>query len=141
MCLSIKLINVILEQIYWQKLLKANSKKRTMKKLWLDSCTKTAFSYNVIYQQCDGVSIGSSLAPVLASIILTEFEKVVVTSLMKSGNLTFCCRCVDDTSVLVKEDEIDKMLKAFNSFQSKLRFTVDKFEIEDVHFLDLWQSS
>ena len=55
MCLSIKLINVILEQIYWQKLLKANSKKRTMKKLLLDSCTKTAFSYNVIYQQCDGV--------------------------------------------------------------------------------------
>ena len=108
-----------------------------MKKLLLDSCTKTAFSYNVIYQQCDGVSIGSSLAPVLASIILTEFEKVAVTPLMKSGNLTFCCRYVDDTSVLVKEDEIDKMLKAFNSFQNKLRFTVDKFEIEDVHFLDL----
>ena len=51
-------------------------------------CTKTAFSYdNVIYQQCDGVSMGSSVAPVLANIILTEFEKVVVTSLLKSGIL------------------------------------------------------
>ena len=114
-----------------------------MKKLLLDSCSKTAFSYNVIYQQCDGVPImwwgtnSPSLAPVLASIILTEFEKVVVTPLMKSGNLTFCCRCVDDTSVLVKKDEIDKMLKAFNSFQNKLQFTVDKFQIEDVHFVDL----
>ena len=44
-------------------------------------CTKTAFSDdNAIYQQCDGVSMGSSLAPVLANIILTEFEKIVVTS-------------------------------------------------------------
>ena len=43
-------------------------------------CTKTAFSYdNVIYQQCD----------VLANIILTEFEKVVVTPLLKSGILKF----------------------------------------------------
>ena len=47
-----------------------------MKKLLLDSCTKTTFCYdNVLYQQCDGVSIGSLFAPVLAIIILTEFEE------------------------------------------------------------------
>ena len=45
-----------------------------MKKLLLDSCTKTAFSYdNVIYQQCDRVSVGSSLPPVLANINLTDY--------------------------------------------------------------------
>ena len=71
-----------------------------MKKLLLDSCTKTAFSYNILYHQCDGVSMGSSLAPVLASIILTEFEKIVVTP-----------RYVDDTLVLVMEDQIDKILR------------------------------
>ena len=132
-----KTINIILDRIYRQKLLKTNLKKRTMKKLLLDSCTKNAFSYNVIYQQCDEVSIGSSLAQVLANIILTEFEKVVVTPLMKSGILKFYCRYVDDTLVLVKEDQIDKILKAFNSFHNNLRFTVDKFENEDVHLLDL----
>ena len=42
--------------------------------------------------QCDGVSMVCSLAPVLANIILTEFEKVVVTSLMESGILKFYCR-------------------------------------------------
>ena len=47
-----KTINIILDRIYRQKLLKTNLKKRTMKKLLLDSCTKTAFSYdNLIYQQ------------------------------------------------------------------------------------------
>ena len=132
-----KTINIILDRIYRQKLLKTNLKKRTMKKLLLDSCTKNAFSYNVIYQQCDEVSIGSSLAQVLANIILTEFEKVVGTPLMKSRILKFYCRYVDDTLVLVKEDQIDKILKAFNSFHNNLRFTVDKFENEDVHLLDL----
>ena len=45
---------------------------------------------------------------------------------MKNGILKFYCRYVDDTLVLVKEDQIDKILKAFNSFHNNLRFTVDK---------------
>ena len=44
-------------------------------------------------------------------------------------NLKILCGYVDDMLVLVKEDQIDKILKA--------QFTVDKFENEDVHFLDL----
>ena len=133
-----KTINSTLDRIYWHKLLKTNLKKRTMKKLLLDSCTKTAFSYdNIFYQQCDGVSIDSSLAPVLANMILTEFEKVVVTPPMESGILKLYCRYVDHTLVLVKEDQIDKISKAFNSFHNNLRFTLEKFENEDVHFLDL----
>ena len=39
--------------------------------------------------------------------------------------------------MLVKEDQTDKILKAFNSFHNNLRFAVDKFENEDVHFLNL----
>ena len=57
----------------------------------------------------------SSFAPVLAIIILKEFEKVVVTPLMKSGTLKFSCRYVDDRLVLVKDDQIEKILKSFNS--------------------------
>ena len=48
-----------------------------MKKLLLDLCAKTAFSFdNVLYEQCDGVSMGT----VLANITLTEFENVIVKS-------------------------------------------------------------
>ena len=61
--------------------------------------------------------MGSSLAPVLAN-ILTEFEKVVVTPLMECEILKFYCRYVDDTLVLVKEGQIDKILKTFNSFHN-----------------------
>ena len=133
-----KTINIILDRIYHQKLPKTNLEKRTMKKNLLDSCTKTAFSYdNVIYQQCDEISMGSSFAPVLAAIVLTQSEKVVVTPLTKSGILKFYCRYVDDTLVLIKEDQIGKILKAFNSFHNNLQFTVDKFENEDVRSLEL----
>ena len=46
-----KTINTILERIYWQKLLKTNFKKRTIKKLLIDSCTKTAFFYDKIFSK------------------------------------------------------------------------------------------
>ena len=39
--------------------------------------------------------------------------------------------------VLIKEDQIDKVLKAFDSFHDKSRFTVARLENEDVHFQDL----
>ena len=45
-----------------------------MKKLLLDFYTKAPFSLgNVLYKQCDGVSIWLFLGPVLVNTILTEF--------------------------------------------------------------------
>ena len=61
-----------------------------MKKLLLDSCTKTTFSFdNLLYEQCDGVSMGSSLEPILANIILTEVESVIVKLLIETSVLKF----------------------------------------------------
>ena len=111
-----------------------------MKKLLIDSCTKTACSYDNI-SKCDGVSMDFStrkvVGSVLENIILTEFEKVVVTPLVESGILKFYCKCVNDTLALVKENQIDKILKAFSSFHNNLRFIVDKFQNEDALFLHI----
>ena len=61
-----------------------------MKKLLLDSCTKTTFSFdNLLYEQCDGVSMGSSLEPILANIILTEVESVIVKLLIETSVIKF----------------------------------------------------
>lgn len=44
---------------------------------------ETAFSFNLIlYEQIDGVSMGSSLGPVLANIIMTELENVIVRKML-----------------------------------------------------------
>ena len=58
-----KTINIILDRVYNRKLIKTNLKKKTMKKLHLDSCIKTNFSFdNVLNEQCDGVIPGTSIS-------------------------------------------------------------------------------
>ena len=53
--------------------------KHPLKKLILHTCQKTAFSFNnKMYEQLDGASMGGSVGPVLANIIMTECEKVIV---------------------------------------------------------------
>ena len=86
--------------------------------------TKTAFSFdNIFYEQTDGVSMGSSLTPVLANIILTEFEKAIVDDLIKTGIIAFYRRYVDDTLVLIKPEDIPFVLNKFNSFDKNLKKT------------------
>ena len=62
-------VNIILDRIYKDELITTTFKtpKRTLKRLILDCCSKTAFSFDEqIYVLQNGVSMGSSLEPVLA---------------------------------------------------------------------------
>ena len=81
-----KTVNIILKGIYKDKLISTKLTKRTLKKLILDSCTKTIFSLNGhLYKQIDGVSMGSPLGPTLANIIMTEFEHEIIKPIINSG--------------------------------------------------------
>ena len=73
---------------------------------------KTAFSCNnKLFKQIDGVSMGSSLGPVLANIIMTELEKIVVFDLINSGLIKFYITYVDDTILLAKENDVDNIVQ------------------------------
>ena len=61
--------------------------------------------------------MGSPLGPVLANIILTEFEKVVLSDLLQSDILKFYRRYIDNTLVLVKPTDIPTVLNKFNTFE------------------------
>ena len=133
-----KTIQVILDRVYNKKQISTTLKKRTLKKLIRDTCSKTAFlSGGTMYEQKDGVSMGASMGPVLANIIMTELERVVVDRLIQSGCIKFYARYVDDTLLLVKPEDVDSILGEFNRFHRNLEFTVDKFEDCVPHFLDL----
>ena len=81
--------------------------KRTMKKLIIDSCTNTAFSFNnKIYKQIDKVLMGFPLDPVLANIIMTESEKIMVKDLVDISLIEVYMRYIDETLLLVKEKDI-----------------------------------
>ena len=131
-------INVILERIYKDKVIETKLKKRTLKKLILDCCTKTTFSFNEkLYDQIDGVCMGSSLGPILANIIMTEMEKKVLPTLFEKGIIKHYIRYVDDTLVMIRDDKIKEVLEQFNKFDKNLKFTVDSFDDNKVHFLDI----
>ena len=86
-----------------------------------DFCTKTAFSFNgIIRKQKGGVAMGSSLSPVIANIIMTELEKVIVEPLITPGNIKFYTRHVDDTLLLAKEEDIMFVFDKFNLFHKNL---------------------
>ena len=72
-----------------------------MKELLL-LCTKNVhFTFNnEIYQQCDGVAMGSSLGPVIAGIFMVELEKLLIPALME--HMSPWKRYVDDTIAVVK---------------------------------------
>ena len=135
-----KTINVILTRIYNDHTISTNLEKRSLKKLILDICTKTTFSFNnVIYKQKDGVSMGFSLGRVMAN-IMTKLEDKVIKSLINDGTIKFYCRYVDDTLHVVKPQDVSGIHKLLTSFDKNLKFTTDLFENEVPHFLDLGMS-
>ena len=134
-----KTVDVILKRIYTDKQIQTGLQKRTLKKLIIDSCTKTPFFFNgQLYQQIDGVSMGSPLGPTLADIIMTAFEDAIIKPLIDSGVLKFYSRFVDDTLVLAKPSDFPFILNKLNSFHPQLQFTIDSFtDDQDIHFLDI----
>ena len=131
-------LNIICRRVFDEKRIETTLEKRTLRKLIKDTCTKTAFSCNnVLYEQCDGVSMGSSLGPVLANLIMTELEEKVVRPLVAKGTLKFYGRYVDDTLLVIKPKDVKNVHKAFEKFDKNLKFTVDEFVNETPHFLDI----
>ena len=134
-------INITLDDVYNQNLIKSSLSKRILTKLIRDNCQKTAFTFNnKIYEQ-DVLSMGAYQRQVLANIIIMECEKVIINDLVNDGTIKFYVPFVDDTLSLVRCQYIGNVIKAFNRFDKSLRFiTVDKVENETPHFLDLEMS-
>ena len=66
---------------------------------------------------------------------MPELENKVIKPLINDGNIKFCCRYVDDTLLVVKMRDVSRIHKLLNS-----TFTVDLFENEVPHFIDLEMS-
>ena len=81
--------------------------------------------------------MGGSLGPVLANIIMTKCEKVIVDKLTEGGIIKFYRRYVDGTLLVIRRTDISCVLNKFNSFNDNLKFTIDTFENCVPHFLDI----
>ena len=97
----------------------------------MDTCSKTAFACcELLYEQYDGVSMGASLAPVLANIIMAELERKIVDELIRSDVMKWqICRR--------HNENIEYVLNKFIAFDKNIQLTVIKLKNERPYFLDL----
>ena len=98
----------VLRKIYDEKKLPIKLKRGEMKEL-LELCTKSLhFSFNGrLYQQVNGVAMGSPLGPVLANTFMSELEEQLVPTM--NEKMSVWLRYVDDTFTLIKEGEVENV--------------------------------
>ena len=74
---------------------------------------------------------------ILANVIMTELEQKVVKQLIDDKTLMLCGRYVDDTSVVIKPEDLNRVRNALNNFHLNLKFTRDTFNDIVPHFSDM----
>ena len=79
--------------------------------------------------------MGSTLSPILANIVLQDLKQEIITA----NNIisSFYFRYVDDIVLVVHKDKVEEILKLFNSYHERLRFTVDFGDENGINFLDV----
>ena len=129
-------INVILIRIYNENEIHTNIKRLEMKELLL-LCTKNVhFTFNNdIYQQCDGVAMGSPLGPVVARIFMVVLERTLLPRLREY--MTPWKRYVDNTIAAIKLTSIDHVLMILNTFHKNIKFTYELEINKKISFLDV----
>ena len=95
------------------------------------------FSLVTYYKQTNGVTMGSSLAPILAEIYLSHFENKNIFIDIPS-NYLFYFRYVDDIFMIILSDipEI-KFLNYLNILDSHLKFNMELESQNQLNFLDI----
>ena len=88
-----------------------------------------------IYQETDGVAMGSPFGPILPGIFVVELETTIVPTL--DNLLRKWKRYVDDTYCIVKTDSVNEILLKLNSFHMKIQIAYKVETNNMLPFLDV----
>ena len=133
-------INVILNSIYSNDVSSHKGLSRTqLEKLLALVLNDSYFKFNdCIYKQTSGLSMGSSISPVIANIFLNNFESTVLANCPLNFKPSFYRRYMDDTFLLFRNEQQAKMfLDYINSQHNKLQFTYEGESKNCLPFLDV----
>ena len=93
---------------------------------------------NQLYQQIDGVAMGSPLGPTLANLFLCHHETKWLTNCPLEFKPALYRRYIDDTFLLFKDaSHIDKFLNYLNAQHSSIQFTSEIETNSMLNFLDI----
>ena len=98
----------------------------------------THFSFNdKLYQQSNGVAMGSPLAPIIADIFMIHLEEHLLPSLKAAGVGPYK-HYVDDTFLLIDDTtDIVQIKSILNNFHKDIKFTSALEENKQLSFLDV----
>ena len=111
---------------------------RQFKQLLEIATEKSHFLFDgVFYDQKDGVGMGSPLAPILANVCMSKFEKSHMVELKEMG-LNHWSRFVDDTFATINNQNcIKPILDFLNTRHPNLKFTCEEEQDNSLAFLDV----
>ena len=99
--------------------------KIELKELFLVATAKNHFQFNgKMYDQIDGVAMGSPLAPALANLFLGYYENIWLNS-EEGKKVILFKRYVDDIfCIMENENEANNFLLCLNEQHPNIRFTI-----------------
>ncbi|XP_011882019.1 PREDICTED: uncharacterized protein LOC105569853 [Vollenhovia emeryi] len=98
--------------------------------------SSTSFSFNgQFYEQIFGSPMGSPLSPILADLVMDDLETFCLEQLEFEVNTYY--RYVDDVFTIIPNNKIDDILKVFNSYHPRLKFTHEIEKDCKINFLDV----
>ena len=73
----------------------------------------------------------------LVSVMMTYLEQKIIKPLINDNTINFYTRYVGDTLFVIKSEDVRRIQNLSNNFDPNLRLTVELFQNEIPHFLDL----
>nr|CAI5820344.1 unnamed protein product [Callosobruchus analis] len=93
------------------------------------------FNFNgTFYKQTFGLGMGDCMSPICADLVMSKLQSYCLS--VTSFHVPFFKRYVDDIVTAIPKDKADDILNIFNSFHTKLQFTVEVEQNNAISFLD-----
>ena len=131
-------IDICLDKLFHKCDKVNNLTKRQLTKLLKIALKQNHFMFqDRIYDQIDGVAMGSSLGPILANIFMSNFE-IEAMNKFKGTLPSKYRRYVDDTFLIFKDKtDVDSFFQHMNNSHPNIKFTMETEHNETLPFLDI----
>ena len=132
-------INIIIEKLFSENETVHNLNKDQFKCLLTLATKESYFLFDgELYQQVDGVAMGSPLGPTLANIFLCHYEDIWLRNCSLECKPSYYKRYVDDIFVLFEsETQVESFKNFMNTCHPKMKFTFEKEQNKCFNFLDV----
>lgn len=93
------------------------------------------FNFNgEFFKQIYGLGMGNCMSPICSDLVMSQLQEVCLNKL--SFQVPIFKRYVDDIFLVIPKDTETELLKVFNSFHEKLKFTIEIENNNKIAFLD-----